>query len=82
MQGSSGGGIREIVGRHNKNTGQVEKLKVYTWDLDYLSFGDDDSSGVVTYYNGGYTDQRSCLGYLGGVMEEEVTRVDIYWVPL
>ena len=81
MQGSSGGEIRVIVGRHNKNTGQVEQLRVDTWDYDTFYFGDYDSSGVLTDFDGLYTDPASCLGYLGGVMEGEVTRVVMYWVP-
>ena len=79
MQGSSGGGIRRILGRHNKNTGQVEKLWVDTWDGDHFYFG--DGSGVRTLYDGYDTAPASCLGYLGGVMEGEVTRVVMYWVP-
>ena len=76
MQGRRGGGIRRIWGRHNKNTGQVEKLL-----LDAFHFGDHDSSGGLTKYLGYRTVPVSCLGYLGGVMEGEVTRVVMYWVP-
>ena len=81
VQGSSGGGIRRITGWHNKNTGQVTKLLVSTWDDEIFYFGDYDSSGVGTGYVGYNKVPASCLGYLGGVMEGEVTRVVMYWVP-
>ena len=82
MQEGKGGGIRGIYARHNKNTGQVEKLRVTTWDKDNILFGDRASSGDYTRYDGSETAPVSCLGYLGGVVEGEVARVVMYWVPV
>ena len=73
------GGIRWILGHHSRNTGQVQELRVYTQNDDWFRFGAEDSSGVWTRYYGHVTD--SGLGYLGGVVEGEVTRVVMYWVP-
>ena len=69
-----------IVGYHSRNTGQVQWLWVDTQDDDWFRFGAEDRSGVETMYYGYATD--SCLGYLGGVVEGEVTRVVMYWVPV
>ena len=83
MQGSSGGGIRRIGGWHNKNTGQVENLGIASWDITIFNFGDIASriSGEWTRYEGFETDPGCGLGYLGGRMEAEVTRIVMYWVP-
>ena len=78
VKGSEGGGIRWIAGYHSRNTGQVQRLWVTTQDGDWFIFGAKDSSGVWTRYYG--PDTASCLGYLGGVVEGEVTRVVMYWV--
>ena len=78
VEGRRGWGIRVIYGDHSRNTGQVQRLWVTTQDGDWFRFGVEDRSGVRTGYYG-YDDTDS-LGYLGGVVEGEVTRVVMYWV--
>ena len=80
VKGSEGGGIDGIEGYHSRNTGQVQGLVVNTQDDGGFIFGAEDRSGVETMYYGYATD--SCLGYLGGVVEWEVTRVVMYWMPV
>ena len=80
VEGRRRGEIRWIRGYHSRDTGQVQGLVVNTQDGDRFRFGAEDRSGVETMYYGYATD--SCLGYLGGVVEGEVTRVVMYWVPV